>query len=64
MAASTHALHPPAHVSAHLQQYDHSHSTLARHSSASTSHRHLCSAAHPSYIPLAPEGRASADSQA
>ena len=64
MAASTHALHPPAHVSAQLQQYDHSHSTLARHSSASTSHRHLCSAAHPSYIPLAPEGRASADSQA
>jgi len=61
-------MHPPAHMRAHLQQYDHSHSALARHSSASTSQHesppHLCSAAHPSHIPLAPEGRAIADSQA
>jgi len=59
-------MHPPAHMRAHLQQYDHSHSALARHSSASTSQHesppHLCSAAHPSHIPLAPEGRASSPS--
>ena len=61
-------MHPPAHMRAHLQQYDHSLSALARHSSASTSQHesppHLGSAAHPSHIPLAPEGRAIADSQA
>ena len=49
MAAYVHprtCIHP--HMRAHLQQYDHSHSALARHSSAparaSTSHRHICAA--------------------
>ena len=61
-------MHPPAHASApaavRTQSQRARPSLLRPSTSQHESPPHLCSAAHPSHIPLAPEGRAIADSQA